>query len=349
MPSTTPPLSTDGAPGRRSGGRPRPARVIRARARRAPPWRLRPRRSRTPRRARGWLTRSARTGRPPAARSGVPSALPTKASAWLAPSMTVTTGSPARPGGAATRDATCDAALASQRRRAARPPVAIEPVRRREAEHRRLDALLVRELLGGRERLGHDRAAAGEDDAVARTRAGLAQPEPARDDVRAQPLLADSRDGLRERRLVDRLRREAQVQRLAVRLLHPRERIEQQPFELPRVARLGVCQPGRLDPDPGGDDRLVRAALARERDPRRRARRGRSGCRSRPSRRSPRARASRTGRTACRSGTAARAGSPSSRPSCPSSSTRFISAMPISMCWPRGPTRHFSGESSIAS
>ena len=92
--------------------------------------------------------------------------------------------------------------------------------------------------------------------------AGLAEPEAAGDDVGAQPLLADPLDRGGERRLVDRRRREPEVERLAVGLLHPGERVEEQPFELARVARLGVGEAGRLDPDPGGRERLVGAALA---------------------------------------------------------------------------------------
>ena len=108
---------------------------------------------------------------------------------------------------------------------------------------------------------------------------GLAQPEPSRDDVGAHRILAASRDGCGEGRLIDRLGREAEVERLAVRLLHPVERVEQEPLELAGVARLRVGEAGRLDSDPRRRERLMRAALAGEGDPGRRAGEDETGAR----------------------------------------------------------------------
>ena len=102
--------------------------------------------------------------------------------------------------------------------------------------------------------------------------AGLAQAEPARDDVGPHRLLAASSDARCEGLLVDRLGREAEVQRLAVRLLHSVEAVEEEPLELACEARLGVGQPRGLDPDP----RVLRATGGRH--PRVRAR-SRTGCR----------------------------------------------------------------------
>src|SRR5207249_3389632 len=99
----------------------------------------------------------------------------------------------------------------------------------------------------------------------------LAQHETAGQHAGPDRLLAARRDELRERRLLDRLRREPQVERLAVRLLELREAVEEQPLELAGEARLRVDEPRELQSDPRRDRRLVRAALARERDARRRA------------------------------------------------------------------------------
>ena len=87
------------------------------------------------------------------------------------------------------------------------------------------------------------------------------------------------------------------------------------------------------------------AAFARERDSGRGADEDEAASPSRWSRRCPRAHASRRGRTGCRTGKRRSRWKSQVRPSWPSRSTRFISAMPISMCWPSGMTRHFSGES----
>ena len=77
--------------------------------------------------------------------------------------------------------------------------------------------------------------------------------------------------GLAAKRLVDRTRREPEIGRLATGPAQPRQRVQQRPFEvlaeggLPRgAARLG-------DADRGSDDRLVGAALGRERHATRRA------------------------------------------------------------------------------
>ena len=145
-------------------------------------------------------------------------------------------------------------------------PGAVEPVRRGQAKHRRLDTLFLGEHRGGRERLRDDRTAGGDHDSVVGRR-GLAKAEAARDDIGAQPLGADEGYGRRERLLVDRLGREPQIERLTVGRLHPGQRIEQQPFELPRIAGLGVCETGSLDPDPGRRDRLMGTSFAGQRDP----------------------------------------------------------------------------------
>ena len=125
-------------------------------------------------------------------------------------------------------------------REARRAPLAVEAIRRREAEHARGDALVVREQVRAPRapRAPSRRRSRGSTRVAAR--AGLAQPEAAGEDVRANRLLPAPLAELGERGLVDRLRREAQVERLAVRLLHAAERVEEEPLELAPVRGLGV-------------------------------------------------------------------------------------------------------------
>ena len=72
-------------------------------------------------------------------------------------------------------------------------------------------------------------------------------------------------------RLVDRPRGEPEVGGLPVRSAEPRQRVQQRPLEVLAERRLPEGAARLADPDRRRDDRLVRAALGRERDARRRA------------------------------------------------------------------------------
>ena len=126
----------------------------------------------------------------------------------------------------------------------------------------------VGELVGRPEGLGYEGAAGGDEESVVGGSVGrLAQPEAARDDVATELLLAEPGGGAGEGCLVDRRGGEPQVERAAVRLLHAGQAVEQEPLELAGVGRLAVREPRRLEPDAGRIERLVRSALAPERDP----------------------------------------------------------------------------------
>ena len=75
--------------------------------------------------------------------------------------------------------------------------------------------------------------------------------------------------GTAAKALVDRTRREAEVGRFATRPPQPAERVQQRPLEVLAEGRLPGDATRLADPDRRGRDRLVRAALGRERDPRR--------------------------------------------------------------------------------
>ena len=101
--------------------------------------------------------------------------------------------------------------------------------------------------------------------------AGPAQQVGAGDDLAAAPLPGRRVGRHGGERLVDGPGREPQVRRRAVRAAEPGQRRQQRPLDLDRERRLVGDAAGLLQPDRRRRDRLVRAALGRQRDPGRRA------------------------------------------------------------------------------
>ena len=145
-------------------------------------------------------------------------------------------------------------------------PGAVEPVGRGQVEHRRGDALVgeqARRVHG----LGQYRATRGEHDSRrgARRRFGLHQAIATGQHVLAQLGITETVAGRHERRLVDRPRREPQVEALAVGFAELADAVAQEPVERLRVARLGIREAGQFETDRRSDRALVRAALGGQR------------------------------------------------------------------------------------
>ena len=264
-----------------------------------------------------------------------------------APSMTVTTGALARRGNEPLevrrrgrgRRAAARCGLPASRGTAGRA------TRGRARSPRRLPR---RRELGGLERLGHDRAAGGEEHAVVARR----RPRAAGSRRRRRPPAAAPRRRARRRR------RRAPGRRASSRAAG---RAPRRPASCIRAsassrshsssrAKHGSAyvSPGSRS-DPGRRERLVRAALARERDPGRRAREDEARSRvgrvddslERPHHERVVERADREQALALVVPASGRAGRAAARGSSRRSPSRCAG--------PCGPTRHFSGESSIAS
>ena len=148
--------------------------------------------------------------------------------------------------------------------RARRAEAAIEAIRTGHDEHVG-EHTLRREQARRRQRL-RDHHARGEDmhgaiSGIARRLAGVAQPIAA-----AQRRIAIRLGRRRREGLVDRARRQSQIETLALARSDGREAVEEDPLHLARERRLEVGDGGQRHADRGRDHRLVSAALGRQRD-----------------------------------------------------------------------------------